>query len=111
MVDRIISSPTAFNLVRVCGLQERLKGFGKDSDFKAQRVHASLVPASWAAILRPGALRGMTVTLQDQALERIARPSNGRSRLFAETAQSLKGRAAFRPPDPPRKATACRTPT
>src|SRR5574343_369610 len=35
--DRIISSPTARNLVRVFGLQERLKGFGKDADFKARR--------------------------------------------------------------------------
>jgi 3-hydroxyacyl-CoA dehydrogenase/enoyl-CoA hydratase/3-hydroxybutyryl-CoA epimerase len=36
LVDGIVRSPTARNLVRVFFLQERLKSFGKDVDWKAQ---------------------------------------------------------------------------
>ena len=38
-LDAIFSSPTARNLVRVFHLQERLKAFGKDSDFAPRHVH------------------------------------------------------------------------
>ena len=72
VVDRIIASPTARNLVRVFGLQERLKGFGKDSDFKARRVHVIGAGVMGGDIATECALRGMIVTLQDQSVERIA---------------------------------------
>ncbi|MGV0951250.1 MAG: 3-hydroxyacyl-CoA dehydrogenase NAD-binding domain-containing protein, partial [Azonexus sp.] len=72
LVDGIVRSPTARNLVRVFFLQERLKGFGKDSDFKAKRVHVVGAGVMGGDIAAWCALRGMTVTLQDQAIERIA---------------------------------------
>lgn len=82
VVERIIQSPTAKNLVRVFFLQERLKGFGKESDFKAQRVHVIGAGVMGGDIAAWCVLRGMTVTLQDQSLERIA-PALGRAaKLF-----------------------------
>ena len=72
LVDRIIGSPTARNLVRVFFLQERLKSFGKDSAFKAKRVHVVGAGVMGGDIAAWCALRGMTVTLQDQNLDRIA---------------------------------------
>ena len=72
LVDGIVRSPTARNLVRVFFLQERLKSFGKDSHFKARRVHVVGVGTMGGDIAAWCALRGMTVTLQDQGLERIA---------------------------------------
>ncbi len=72
LVDGIVRSPTARNLVRVFFLQERLKSFGKDSHFKARRVHVVGAGTMGGDIAAWCALRGMTVTLQDQGLERIA---------------------------------------
>ena len=72
LVDGIVRSPTERNLVRVFFLQERLKGFGKDSDFKAKRVHVVGAGVMGGDIAAWCALRGMTVTLQDQNLDRIA---------------------------------------
>jgi len=72
LVDGIVRSPTARNLVRVFFLQERLKGFGKDSDFKAKRVHVVGAGVMGGDIAAWCAHRGMTVTLQDQNIERIA---------------------------------------
>lgn len=96
VVDRIISSPTARNLVRVFGLQERLKGFGKDSDFKARRVHVIGAGVMGGDIAAWCALRGMTVTLQDQALERIAPALKRAQSLFTKKLRDpLKARAAF----------------
>jgi len=72
LIDRIVRSPTARNLVRVFFLQERLKGFGKASDFVARRVHVVGAGVMGGDIAAWCALRGLTVTLQDQGMERIA---------------------------------------
>ncbi len=72
LVDAIVRSPTARNLVRVFFLQERLKSFGKESAFKARRVHVVGAGTMGGDIAAWCALRGLTVTLQDQGLERIA---------------------------------------
>ncbi|WP_265943314.1 3-hydroxyacyl-CoA dehydrogenase NAD-binding domain-containing protein [Dechloromonas sp. A34] len=96
LVDRIINSPTARNLVRVFFLQERLKGFGKESDFKAGRVHVIGAGVMGGDIAAWCALRGMTVTLQDQGLERIAPALQRAQQLFAKRLRDpLKARAAF----------------
>jgi len=68
----IFRSPTARNLVRVFFLQERLKGFGKDGDFRPRHVHVVGAGVMGGDIAAECALRGMTVTLQDQSVERIA---------------------------------------
>jgi 3-hydroxyacyl-CoA dehydrogenase/enoyl-CoA hydratase/3-hydroxybutyryl-CoA epimerase len=72
-LDAIIASPTTRNLVRVFYLQERLKGFGKEAaDFAPRRVHVVGAGVMGGDIAAWCAQRGMTVTLQDQAVERIA---------------------------------------
>jgi len=96
IIDRIIASPTARNLVRVFFLQERLKGFGKESGFKAQRVHVIGAGVMGGDIAAWCALRGMTVTLQDQSLERMAPALQRAQKLFARRLRDpLLARAAF----------------
>lgn len=96
VVDRIISSPTAKNLLRVFRLQERLKGFGKDSDFIAKHVHVIGAGVMGGDIAAWCALRGLTVTLQDQSLERIAPAIKRADALFKKKLREpLKARAAF----------------
>lgn len=82
-LDTIFQSPTAKNLVRVFFLQERLKGFGKESDFAPRRVHVIGAGVMGGDIAAWCALRGMTVTLQDQSVERIA-PAVARARKLYE---------------------------
>ncbi|PKO39183.1 MAG: crotonase [Betaproteobacteria bacterium HGW-Betaproteobacteria-6] len=96
IIDRIITSPTARNLVRVFHLQERLKGFGKASDFTAKRVHVIGAGVMGGDIAAWCALRGMTVTLQDQTLERIAPALKRAHALFTKRLREpLKIRDAF----------------
>jgi 3-hydroxyacyl-CoA dehydrogenase/enoyl-CoA hydratase/3-hydroxybutyryl-CoA epimerase len=96
VIDRIITSATARNLVRVYHLQERLKGFGKASDFVAKRVHVIGAGVMGGDIAAWCALRGMTVTLQDQTLERIAPALKRAHSLFAKRLREpLKIRDAF----------------
>lgn len=68
----LFGSDTARNLIRVFFLQERLKGFGKGADFAPRRVHVVGAGVMGGDIAIECALRGMTVTLQDQSVERIA---------------------------------------
>lgn len=96
VIDRIIISPTARNLVRVYHLQERLKGFGKALDFKTRRVHVVGAGVMGGDIAAWCALRGMTVTLQDQTLERIAPALKRAHALFTKRLREpLKIRDAF----------------
>ncbi|MCB1891484.1 MAG: enoyl-CoA hydratase/isomerase family protein, partial [Rhodocyclaceae bacterium] len=71
-MNAIAASPTTKNLVRVYYLQERLKGFGKDSDFAPKHLHVIGAGVMGGDIAAWAALRGLTVTLQDQSVERIA---------------------------------------
>ena len=84
IIDRIIHSPTAKNLVRVFFLQERLKGFGKASAFKAQRVHVIGAGVMGGDIAAWCALRGLTVSLQDQTPARIAPAIQRAHALFSK---------------------------
>jgi len=75
ITERIVASTTARNLVRVFRLQERLKSFGKSEesgDFKVRRVHVVGAGVMGGDIAAWCALRGLTVTLQDQDMARIA---------------------------------------
>ncbi len=82
-LDALLGSATAQNLIRVFFLQERLKSFGKDSDFAPRRVHVVGAGTMGGDIAAWCALRGMTVTLQDQTVERIA-PAIGRATKLYE---------------------------
>lgn len=96
IVDRIIASPTARNLLRVFRLQERLKGFGRDGDFRAQRVHVIGAGVMGGDIAAWCALRGLRVTLQDQEIGRIAPAIQRAAKLFARKLRDpLLARAAF----------------
>ncbi len=94
-IDALINSPTTRNLIRVFFLQDRLKGFGKDAkSFSPQRVHVVGAGVMGGDIAAWCVLRGMTVTLQDQSVERIA-PAIGRAAKFFEKKLRDKKLARF----------------
>ena len=62
----LLKTPTTANLIRVFELQERLKALGKEGEFKAAHVHVIGAGTMGGDIAAWCALRGLTVTLQDQ---------------------------------------------
>ena len=81
-VESLFAHPTTANLIRIFFLQERLKSLGKGGDFAARHVHvvgAGVMGGDIAAIC---AMRGLTVTLQDTAPERIAPAVKRAAQLF-----------------------------
>jgi 3-hydroxyacyl-CoA dehydrogenase/enoyl-CoA hydratase/3-hydroxybutyryl-CoA epimerase len=97
LVDRIVRSPTARNLLRVFFLQERLKGFGKGSDaadrFEAKHVHVVGAGVMGGDIAAWCARRGLTVTLQDREMARIA---PALQRAYAAWGKRIKDRLQLR---------------
>jgi 3-hydroxyacyl-CoA dehydrogenase/enoyl-CoA hydratase/3-hydroxybutyryl-CoA epimerase len=81
-IPALLEGPTAANLIRVFGLQERLKSLGKGGDFNAAHVHVVGAGTMGADIAAWCALRGLTVTLQDQNAERIAPAMARAAKLF-----------------------------
>jgi len=78
----LFEHPTSRNLVRIFFLQERLKGIAKDVEFAPRHVHvvgAGVMGGDVAAVC---AQRGLTVTLQDTAPERIAPAIQRAAKLF-----------------------------
>lgn len=95
VVERILTSATARNLLRVFHLQERLKAHGKPAVGvpPVQHVHVVGAGTMGGDIAAWCAFKGMTVTLQDQDAARIA-PAIGRAAdLYA---RKLKDRRAAR---------------
>ena len=83
-IPSLLKTPTAANLIRVFGLQERLKSLGKEGASKTAHIHVVGAGTMGGDIAAWCALRGLTVTLQDQNAERLA-PAMGRAaKLFAE---------------------------
>jgi 3-hydroxyacyl-CoA dehydrogenase/enoyl-CoA hydratase/3-hydroxybutyryl-CoA epimerase len=80
----LVQHPTAKNLIRIFGLQERMKALGKDSDFQARRVHVIGAGTMGGDIAAVCALRGLTVTLQDTAPERLAPAMRRAAELFGK---------------------------
>ena len=78
----IMKNDTAFNLIRIFLLRERMKGFAKNSDFKAQHVHVIGAGVMGGDIAAWCALRGLNVTLQDQSYEKIAPAIARANQLF-----------------------------
>ncbi|MEO8673937.1 MAG: 3-hydroxyacyl-CoA dehydrogenase NAD-binding domain-containing protein [Casimicrobiaceae bacterium] len=83
-VPSLLKTPTAGNLIRVFGLQERLKSLGKAGDFNAVRVHVVGAGTMGGDIAAWCALRGLTVTLQDQNAERLVQAMARAAKLFAQ---------------------------
>lgn len=72
-VEQLVShGDTASNLIRAFHLRERMKGFAKDSEFKAQHVHVIGAGVMGGDIAAWCALRGLRVTLQDKSHQQIA---------------------------------------
>lgn len=72
-VEKLITQgETATNLIRAFLLRERMKGFAKESNFKAQHVHVIGAGVMGGDIAAWCALRGLRVTLQDQSYDKIA---------------------------------------
>lgn len=91
--ERTFSSPTTKQLIRLYFLQERMKGFGKEIDFKAKHVHVIGAGVMGGDIAAVCALKGCTVTLQDQAIERIAPAMARAHKLFSKKVRDkLKAR-------------------
>ena len=98
-LDALVTHPTTRNLIRIFFLQDRLKGFGKLSgqtgkDFAPRHVHVVGAGVMGGDIAAWCVLRGMTVTLQDQSVERIA-PAVGRAAKFLERKLRDKKLARF----------------
>lgn len=74
----VTQGETSKNLIRAFLLRERLKGFAKNSDFKAKHVHVIGAGIMGGDIAAWCALRGIRVTLQDQDYAKIA-PAIGRA--------------------------------
>jgi 3-hydroxyacyl-CoA dehydrogenase/enoyl-CoA hydratase/3-hydroxybutyryl-CoA epimerase len=78
----LVEGDTARNLIRIFFLQERLKSLGKDSDSKATHVHVAGAGVMGGDIAAWCAMRGLTVTLQDQSPERLAPAMKRAAELF-----------------------------
>ena len=83
-IKALAQMPTAANLIRVFGLQERLKSLGKEDAFKATHVHVVGAGTMGGDIAAWCALRGLTVTLQDQNAERLSPAMQRAAKLFGE---------------------------
>ncbi len=78
----LVQHPTTRSLIRIFGLQERMKSLGKESDFAAQRVHVVGAGTMGGDIAAVCAMRGLAVTLQDQTAERLAPAMKRAAELF-----------------------------
>ncbi|MEN9560702.1 MAG: hypothetical protein RLZZ502_1913, partial [Pseudomonadota bacterium] len=74
--------PTTPNLLRVYGLQERLKSLAKTEGEKIRHVHVVGAGVMGGDIAAWCALRGLHVTLQDTSIERLAPAMTRAQELF-----------------------------
>ena len=94
-LDALVKHATTRNLIRVFFLQDRLKGFGKlggqsDKDFSPRHAHVIGAGVMGGDIAAWCALRGMTVTLQDQSVERVAPAVARAAKLFEKKLRDKK---------------------
>jgi 3-hydroxyacyl-CoA dehydrogenase/enoyl-CoA hydratase/3-hydroxybutyryl-CoA epimerase len=83
-IGALLATPTAANLIRVFHLQERLKTLGKLAAREASHVHVVGGGTMGGDIAAWCALRGLTVTLQDQDAARLGPAMKRAAGLFAE---------------------------
>ena len=81
-VASLITGRTAGNLIRLFGLQERLKSLGRESDFAPERVHVAGAGVMGGDIAAWCALNGLTVTLQDRDIAIVGRAIRRAAALF-----------------------------
>jgi 3-hydroxyacyl-CoA dehydrogenase/enoyl-CoA hydratase/3-hydroxybutyryl-CoA epimerase len=83
-IAALFDHPTTRNLIRIFFLQERLKGLARGVDFKARHVHVIGAGVMGGDIAAVCAMRGIRVTLQDTAPERIAPAVKRAAELFSK---------------------------
>jgi len=83
-IAQLLRTPTAMNLIRVFKLQERLKSFSRDAGASARRVHVVGAGTMGGDIAAWCALRGLSVTIQDQNAERLAQAMARAAKLFKD---------------------------
>ncbi len=71
-IARMFVTETAANLLRIFGLQDRLKAVAKGKKFKGQHIHVIGAGTMGGDIAAWSALQGYRVTLQDTAADRLA---------------------------------------
>jgi len=91
-IAELLFTPTSKNLVRVFFLRERLRGLATQSS-AAARVHVVGAGVMGGDIAAWCALRGLTVTLQDRALE-FVEPALARASALFERRLKAPGAAA-----------------
>jgi 3-hydroxyacyl-CoA dehydrogenase/enoyl-CoA hydratase/3-hydroxybutyryl-CoA epimerase len=83
-MQALLAAPDFGNLIRVFTLQERLKSLGREGESKARHVHVVGAGTMGGDIAAWCALRGLTVTLQDQDAKRLAPAMARAAGLFAQ---------------------------
>lgn len=83
-LNLVFQHPTAENLIRAFLLKDRLKTFGKKTDFKASHVHVIGAGVMGGDIAAWCALKGLKVTLQDQSYTQIA-PAYARAKKLLKS--------------------------
>ncbi len=83
-MQSLFKHPTTANLIRLFKLQDRLKGLGKADVAPVRHLHVIGAGAMGGDIAAWSALRGVTVTLQDLAPERIAPAVKRASELYTK---------------------------
>jgi len=95
-VGELMQSSTAVGLRRVFGLMERLKSEGKQSSFKARRVHVIGAGVMGGDIAAWCVLRGLDVSLQDRELKYIEPALQRAAKLFKKKLRDpMKVKAAL----------------
>lgn len=87
-VGRLITTDSSKGLRRVFFLMERLKGFGKDSEFKARRVHVIGAGVMGGDIAAWCVLQGLEVTLQDREMKYVEPALKRAAKLFRKKLRS-----------------------
>jgi 3-hydroxyacyl-CoA dehydrogenase/enoyl-CoA hydratase/3-hydroxybutyryl-CoA epimerase len=83
-VSRLITGDVSRNLRRIFFLTERLKGYGKGSDFRARRVHVVGAGTMGGDIASWCVVRGLEVTLQDREMKYIEPALKRAKKLFSK---------------------------
>ncbi|MEM1411639.1 MAG: 3-hydroxyacyl-CoA dehydrogenase NAD-binding domain-containing protein [Pseudomonadota bacterium] len=87
-VGRLITGDVSRNLRRIFFLTERLKGYGKDSDFRARRVHVVGAGTMGGDIASWCVIQGLEVTLQDREMQYIEPALKRAKKLFKKRLKS-----------------------
>ncbi|HXR51085.1 MAG TPA: 3-hydroxyacyl-CoA dehydrogenase NAD-binding domain-containing protein [Steroidobacteraceae bacterium] len=96
-IAQLFLTPTARNLVRVFGLQDRLKSLGARRNETAaaiRRVHVVGAGLMGGDIAAWCALRGFDVSLQDRSIEQVTPALRRAGELFAKRISDEKERSA-----------------